>query len=103
MAAPETRAAVAPNVGSLAGPGGGPLGYPVRVGLKVTDILQEEVDLVEKLFFLDRVEGRDLFELDVEGAGEEGLGVVLDQGAGLGIGARGDVDGLFELVDAGEC
>lgn len=103
MAAAEARAAVALDVRSLAGPGGGPLGYPVRVGLKVADIMQEEVDLVEKLFFLDGVKRRDLFELDVEGAGEEGLGVVLDQGAGLGIGGRGDVDGLFELVDAGGC
>lgn len=70
MAGSEARAAVAPDARSIARLGGGALGYPVRVGLEVADILQEEVDLVEKLLFLDGVERRDLFELDVEGAGE---------------------------------
>ena len=62
--------------------------------------MQEEVDFVEKLLFLDGIEGRNLFQLDIEGAGEEGFGVILDQGSRFGIGRRGDVDGLFELVDS---
>ena len=86
----------------LAGPGTRPgVVGDARALLEVGDVPEEHLDLVEQLLLLDGIERGDLLELDVEGAAENSVGIlILEERARLGV-AAGQVDGLLELVDAG--
>ena len=63
--------------------------------------MQELVELVVELALLGVVKGRDLVELDVEGAAEELLVVLAAyEGSRLGIATGSLVDGFLVLVDS---
>lgn len=102
LPAPRALAAVADAAIPLAGPGTRPgVVGDARALLEVGDVPEEHLDLVEQLLLLDGIERGDLLELDVEGAAENSVGIlILEERARLGV-AAGQVDGLLELVDAG--
>ena len=45
--------------------------------VKCADVAQEVLYLVKQLPLLDRVEGQDLFQLDIQGANENNFGVFM--------------------------